>query len=239
MKRIDKSIRLLKSFEPKAGYFLAFSGGKDSCVLHHILKTNNISFQSYFCRTSVDPPEVIQFIKKNYPETIFLVPKLTMFQLIEKNKFLPNRNRRYCCSYLKEYAGHNRIVLTGIRSDESPRRKEREQIEYDITNNKLMIHPIKHFSTRAVFNYIRENNIEINELYNLGFGRVGCIGCCMSSEKKNIELFKRYPNHRKAYINTIQKLIDAGRYSLFNSAEECFSWWISDMNFETWKLKRK
>ena len=31
--KVENSIRWLKSFEPPEGYFLAFSGGKDSCVL--------------------------------------------------------------------------------------------------------------------------------------------------------------------------------------------------------------
>ena len=32
-KRIDQSIQQMKDCEPPEGYFLAFSGGKDSCVL--------------------------------------------------------------------------------------------------------------------------------------------------------------------------------------------------------------
>lgn len=238
MTKEEKSLIMLKDFEPKEGYFLAFSGGKDSCVLHHLCEKAEVNFTAYFCKTSIDPPEVIKHIKQYYPGTIILKPKLTMFQLIEKNKFLPTRNRRYCCSTLKEYAGKNRVVLTGIRSEESIRRKKRNIIEYDNRHHKLLIHPIKEWFSRKIHKYIKDNNITLNPLYSEGFKRIGCVGCCMASAKQNKATFKRFPKFRVAYINSIKKLMNQGFYKHFETPDDVFDWWLSDMNFLDWKSKK-
>lgn len=36
--KIKKSIQRLKTFEPEDGYYLAFSGGKDSQCIYHLAK---------------------------------------------------------------------------------------------------------------------------------------------------------------------------------------------------------
>lgn len=73
--RIEKSIALLrkaeklaKMYDPEDGFFLAFSGGKDSQALYHIAKLAGVAFKAHFTPTSVDPPQVLRFIRKQYPE---------------------------------------------------------------------------------------------------------------------------------------------------------------------------
>ena len=62
--KIDKSIMRLKKFEPQDGYWLAFSGGKDSIVILDLAKKAGVKFEAHFNLTSVDPKEVIQLTKK-------------------------------------------------------------------------------------------------------------------------------------------------------------------------------
>jgi len=228
MTREERSIKILESFEPKNGYHLAFSGGKDSQVLYDICLKAGVKFTAYFCRTSVDPPEVISFIKENYPDVIFLKPKLTMYQLILQRKALPTRIMRFCCEVLKEYAGSGQIVLTGIRSAESNNRKLRPQIEMDKSKFKLFIHPIKDWSDNQVWNYLKKNKIDVNILYKEGYGRIGCIGCPMASTKAKFREFERFPKHKVAYIKTIEKLMTMGKYNDFENAEDVFNWWVSN-----------
>ena len=240
MTREERSILLLKTFEPQNGYHLAFSGGKDSQVLYDITVKSNVKFIAYFCRTSVDPPEVIKFIKENYPEVIFLRPKITMYQSIIKNKILPMRQRRFCCKDLKEYAGTGEVTLTGIRSAESNNRKLRLQVELDISKMKLMIHPIKDWSDRQVWNYLKRNKIKVNPLYEQGFGRIGCIGCPMASAEMKQMIFIRYPKHKIAYLNTIQKLLDMNlqRNKRYENAEDMFNWWVSNDSEDEYFAKK-
>jgi phosphoadenosine phosphosulfate reductase len=36
--KVAKAIELIKHYEPPEGYYLAFSGGKDSCVIKELAK---------------------------------------------------------------------------------------------------------------------------------------------------------------------------------------------------------
>lgn len=81
---------------------LAFSGGKDSQALYHIAEEAGISFEPQFRLTSIDPPEVLRFVHKNYPAVKFVRPPLTFWQICLSQKMMPSRSLRFCCKYLKE-----------------------------------------------------------------------------------------------------------------------------------------
>ena len=103
----NNAIEVLKEYEPAEGYFVAFSGGKDSIVIYDLMKRSGCKFDAHFNYTTVDPPEVLEFIKRYYPDVIWERPKDSMFTLIRKWG-LPNRLRRWCCRLLKEYSGTGR-----------------------------------------------------------------------------------------------------------------------------------
>ena len=66
--KVQKSIERLKAFEPPEGYFLAFSGGKDSQCIYHLAKMAGVKFDAHYSVTTVDPKELVRFIKKEYPD---------------------------------------------------------------------------------------------------------------------------------------------------------------------------
>lgn len=118
------------AFEPEEGYFIAFGGGKDSCVVLALAKMAGVKYDAHYSVTTVDPPELVQFIKDKYPEVSRDVPldkdgkPITMWNLIPKKKMPPTRLARYCCEALKESAGKGRVTVTGVRWAESARRAE-------------------------------------------------------------------------------------------------------------------
>ena len=126
--KLEVAIQRLRSFEPPEGYFVAFSGGKDSQCVYHLCKMAGVKFEPHYNVTSVDPPELIKFIKSNYPDVIFNVPhdadgkRISMWSLIEEKLMPPTRIARYCCQALKEQNGKGSIVVTGVRWAESARR---------------------------------------------------------------------------------------------------------------------
>lgn len=239
MTREGRSIELLKICEPKNGYHLAFSGGKDSQVLYSLAEKAEVKFKAYFCRTSVDPPEIIDFVKKNYPAVTLLRPKRTMYQLILDKKVLPTRQIRFCCFYLKEYAGNGEVTLTGIRSQESPRRALRPVIDYNKKQRKITLHPIKDWSEAQVWKYLKKEGLEACKLYYLGFDRIGCIGCPMTTRAIKEFEFMRYPQHQKAYLNTIDKLRALGYYLNFKDSWDVFQWWLSNDSVVKYRKKNK
>ena len=113
--KVDLAIRRLKAFEPQEGYYVAFSGA-------------GVKFDAHYNVTSVDPPAVVQFIKRNYPDVHFDYPRykdgkvVTMWNLIPRKQMPPTRLARYCCQWFKESSGKGRLTVTGVRWAESPNR---------------------------------------------------------------------------------------------------------------------
>lgn len=126
-KKIDKSIMRLKEFAPPDGFWVGYSGGKDSDCLKILCKLADVKHELVHSLTSVDAPETVQYIKSQEDVRIEL-PELSMWRLIEKKMFPPTRLQRYCCQELKECGGKGRLVVTGVRWAESVRRKNNSGI---------------------------------------------------------------------------------------------------------------
>ena len=130
--KVEKAIDRLKAYEPEEGYFLCFSGGKDSCVIKALADMAGVKYDAHYAVASVDPPELVRFIKDKHPDVVFDHPRdkdgnvVTMWNLIPKKSMPPTRIVRYCCQYLKEQNGHGkgRLKVTGVRWAESVRRKK-------------------------------------------------------------------------------------------------------------------
>lgn len=132
---IRKAERLAMNYDPDDGYFLAFSGGKDSQALYHVAVLGGIKFKAHMNLTSVDPPEVIRFVKKQYPDVALTKPKDSIYNIAVKMGILPTMRTRWCCQEFKEMAGAGKVTLIGIRKQESTRRAKRKEVE--ISNHKF------------------------------------------------------------------------------------------------------
>lgn len=135
-RKVEHSIELLRKAEKLAlaydeenGYYLAFSGGKDSQCLYHVAKLAGVKFKAHMSLTSVDPPEVIRFVKREYPDVELVKPKKSIFQVAVEKQILPTMRVRWCCREYKEGAGAGKVTLIGIRHAESTRRANRNEVE--------------------------------------------------------------------------------------------------------------
>ncbi len=126
---IQKAEKIALSYDAEQGYYLAFSGGKDSQALYHIAQLAGVKYQGHMNLTSVDPPEVIRFVKQNYPEVELIKPKKSIFQIAIERQILPTMRVRWCCEEYKEMAGAGKVTLIGIRKAESARRAKRNEVE--------------------------------------------------------------------------------------------------------------
>ena len=103
--KVKTAIDRIKTFEPPEGYYVAFSGGKDSCVVLDLVKRAGVKFDAHYNLTTVDPPELVRFVKKEHPEVLINKPEKSMWQLIAEKLLPPTRIMRYCCATLKECNG--------------------------------------------------------------------------------------------------------------------------------------
>jgi phosphoadenosine phosphosulfate reductase len=123
------AIERLKAFEPDDGYFLAYSGGKDSDCIKILADLAGVKYEAVHNLTTVGAPETVQYVKSQPDIKISRSydkdgKPITMWNLIVRKGTPPLRISRYCCSELKEPGGAGKIVVTGVRWAESSRRKE-------------------------------------------------------------------------------------------------------------------
>jgi len=64
---IDEAIQFIRKSFGNETAFVGFSGGKDSIVTEHLFKLSDVKYELYYSFTGLDAPEVIRFIRQNYP----------------------------------------------------------------------------------------------------------------------------------------------------------------------------
>ena len=126
---LRKAERLALRYDSTDGFFLAFSGGKDSQALLHIAQLAGVRFRAHMNFTSVDPPQVVRFVRQQYPEVVTHAPRKSIYNLAVERAILPSMRIRWCCADLKEQAGAGKVTLIGIRKQESVRRSKRNEVE--------------------------------------------------------------------------------------------------------------
>lgn len=167
-----------------------FSGGKDSIVIKHLMDLAGVNYKYRFSRTSVDPPELLKFINTYYKDVIVEKPRITMFNMIIKKGFPPTRICRYCCKEFKERNTCKQDgevwTCTGVRKEESKKRSSRSMIETCQSDKGIeFFHPIVNWTEDQVWKFINDERIPYCDLYDEGFDRIGCVGCPLTSSKKN------------------------------------------------------
>ena len=207
--------------------------------------------------TSVDPPEVIRFVKTQYPDVELAKPRMSIYEMAKKKQILPTMRLRWCCEEFKETSGAGKVTLVGIRKEESARRAKREEVSTSIKGkrneetfdqwseheeqmvacvkgkDKILVSPIIHWTERDVWEFLNANGIPHCELYDQGYRRIGCICCPMSNIRQKIKEIKRWPNVKRSWAKVIQWLIDNGYIDHnFSDAETGFRWWISGKSFD-------
>ena len=247
---LKRAERLALKMQPEHGFWLAFSGGKDSCVILELAKMAGIKFTAYYNVTTIDPPELVRFIIEKHPEVIRLHPKKSFFQLVREKGFLPMRNIRYCCKELKERAdlGGGNCSIVGVRAAESKRRakqgaevkvfkkkevimkklSETEKTQFQCVDgkDKVLISPILDWTTADVWNFIRQYNVPYCELYDKGFHRIGCLFCPYARDYERQREVLRYPK----YYQGLRKAAEHCDWQKrgFRNVDDYLTWWLSD-----------
>ena len=100
--------------------------------------------------------------------------------------------------------------------------------------DKILVSPIINWTERDVWEFLNKVvKVPHCKLYDEGYKRIGCILCPMSNYRQKIRDMQRFPHVKRKWIQTIQKLIDAGYLNRnFTNAEFGFNWWISNKSFD-------
>lgn len=255
---IQKAAKLAQNYTGKP-LVVAFSGGKDSQTVYHLTEAAGVDFEAVYSATTIDPPEVVRFIREHYPSVRFHVPTMSFWKLVEKTRMLPSRRMRYCCSVLKEATHQGRVTLTGVRREESAKRANRQVLDinkkprqfdefersdkidvqcFGNGKEKITVNPILDWTETDVWQYL-DNVVNVRhcELYDQGRHRVGCLFCPMKARKEIVDDMQRYPHQFERLKKTVAKIAETSKV-FPNDPKAFLEWWLSGKSVEDYKLSR-
>jgi phosphoadenosine phosphosulfate reductase len=92
------------------------------------------------------------------------------------------RNADQCCDLrkvepLRRKLGELRAWITSIRRDQTAERASAGKIEWDEKFGLVKINPIADWSSKQVWQYVREHDVPFNPLHELNYPSIGCTHC--------------------------------------------------------------
>jgi phosphoadenosine phosphosulfate reductase len=92
------------------------------------------------------------------------------------------RNPDLCCNLRKVEPLQRKLSelqawITSIRRDQTPTRAGAGKIEWDQKFGLVKINPIADWSSKQVWQYIREHDVPYNELHERNYPSIGCTHC--------------------------------------------------------------
>jgi len=225
-----------------------FSGGTDSLVSTHLAwrLTENIKIplrslirKVVHVNTTVGLPGILDYVKEvankfNWDLEI-LQPKVSFWKLAEKWG-MPTLRRRWCCFRLKLEPLFNYALtlpvsrvcfVTGMRREESPRRKDMPQT-YRRRWKRLVLwnyHPIVNWSDKGVENYIKQHNLPVNPVKKI-LGHSGeCICGVYAGRKELLKLRAHFPEFIRKF-EKLEKVWPKSSYTFYASGKR---WRVEDL----------
>ena len=113
-----------------------------------------------------DTEEIREFVSQNGPDSFY--------QSVEQ--------RKACCTIrkvhpLKKALQGYKVWITGLRSEHSANRQNMQQLEWDEDNRIIKFHPLLHWTSDQVLEYVQTNHLPYNHLHKKGFVSIGCEPC--------------------------------------------------------------
>ena len=232
---VERAVERLRLYEPSEGYFLCFSGGKDSVCIKAIAELAGVKYEAHYSVTTIDPPPIIRFIRQEHPDVTFnFSPYASSFAQGVIKQGWPMRRVRWCCREFKDYAGAGRIKVMGVRKAERrAARTGRGAVDMCARTGDRRVNPIWDWSDGEVWGFIRSRELPYCELYDKGWKRIGCVCCPFASAqeiRRNREAWPRmFRKIRRAFHAVYAKRVESNPevVSRFHDADSCFEWWLS------------
>jgi len=179
--------------------WLSWSGGRCSTVVLHLALQVDPNIKVLFNDTGVEFPETYRFVKYLTEEwnlnLTTLKPETTFWKIVDvygfpmlrgqyKDNSKSKDGRPMCCQILKEeplLKARIKCTITGIRVAESRMRMfavaQRGQYYRAKTLKRWQYHPIAFWSTEKLLAYVKEHELPMNKVYEMGQERCGCWPC--------------------------------------------------------------
>lgn len=168
---------------PNDKVVVAWTGGKDSTVLLHLVRSTfnkRVPFPVMFNDSKMEFEEIYKFINmlsKQWGLNLIIIPHLK--EDLEEFKKTKSQKRKKELSRIMKINAINYFVkkhgvkafMAGIRWDEHTSRSK--EIYFSKRPDHTRIHPILHFTEDDIWNYIRTYNVPYVKLYDQGYRSLG------------------------------------------------------------------
>ena len=174
---------------------IGFSGGKDSCVLLHLMNYLDEIYDLFkdreivvhFSDTTMEfqyTLDCVEEYKKRFNDYRWVIhnpPKKAIYNW--KDIGFPTRRLRWCCSVYKESNGilvNERdfaLFVQGVRASESIKRSKYPIFDRHKQEKHFIFSPLLFFNSSEIWLYHFHYNLFINTAYKFGLNRVGCVLC--------------------------------------------------------------
>jgi len=211
-------------------YLVSLSGGKDStaCLLWALNTLPKEDIIPYYIDTKWEHDavyEYLDYLEEKLDIKIIRLESEGMEALSKRKKMMPNRMYRFCTENLKikpaiefyktfQDKGIDFINITGVRRDESEARANTESFVISQDGIKTL-HPIAYWNTQRVFDYHKENGIDVNPLYKKGFNRVGCYPCIYARKHELMLMEDKYVQRLRNLEKDMSEIVDNPKNATF------------------------
>ena len=210
---------------------VSISGGKDSTAAALALREADVPFRMVFADTGWEAPETyahLEYLRDRLGPIEVVGVEGGMIARIRYRAGFPSRMQRWCTRELKieplrEY--HDRVEATdgietccvmGVRAAESAARANLSPFVDEPVGNRSwggwVWRPILAWSIEDVLAIHHRHGVEVNPLYRLGHGRVGCWPCIFAN-KEQVRLMAELAPDRVDLIRRLESEVTQIRRS--------------------------
>jgi len=181
-------------FHPRIALASSFSA--EDVIITDMIAAMNLKPKIFTIDTGRLPQEtydLVQTIMDRYDLDIeFYFPKTSEIQKMlashGPNLFYSSPQERKLCCAVRKVEPLTRALsgldawITGLRREQAPTRAEVRKVEVDQTNGGIFkVNPLADWSEGQVWEYVRENDLPYNRLYDRGYASIGCAPCTRPS----------------------------------------------------------
>lgn len=189
----DLAIERIRTFCAGRRTLVAFSGGKDSQCCYHLAREAGVEFVAQYSVTRFEPPELLQFIRANYPDVVFRRAYCRSLVAEIGYRGLPTRWMRWCCKAKHAATPGFNVAIIGVRAEESARRAKTWRTFGRKPDKSAYVCPIIDWTANDVWEYLAHVGAPHCCLYDEGWTRIGCVCCPLASPAKMQRDAARWP----------------------------------------------
>jgi len=200
---------------------LATALGPEAQVLTHMIARSELEIPIFTIDTGrlfEETQELIMRTNRTYGIRIEMV--MPDLQDVEEmvgthgpNMFREDRELRKQCCFLRKVVPLQRVLspysawMTGMRRNQSVTRESVKVFDWDEKNLLYKVNPLVNWTSKQVWDFIRENDVPYNDLHDQGFPSIGCAPCTRAIQPGEEERAGRWwwesPQDRECGIHIV------------------------------------